>query len=176
MGILKGIYERIGSTLNRYDVLGLRQTLRYAGIYENIEVWLGMRFVVALLFAVAVAMIPFTLLKYLNLLPFVNISEITYEHAFAFVGGGAGAGFATFLIICFIFYMHLYYIIDDRRKRVEKVLPDFLLMVVANLKAGMAPFPAFRKASRPEFGPLEEEIELASARTMGTESLTLALA
>ena len=175
MGILKGIYERIGSTINRYDIFGLRQTLRYAGIYENIEVWLGMRFMVAFLFALAVVIMPFTLLKYIDSLPFVNISTITYENAIGFVGGSVGAGIVTFLIICLIFYMHIYYIIDDRRKRVEKILPDFLLMVVANLRAGMAPFPAFRKASRPEFGPLEEEIERAAAKTMGTESLSLAL-
>ncbi|VVB98489.1 Type II secretion system (T2SS), protein F [uncultured archaeon] len=176
MGLLKSIYERVGSTINRYDVLGLRKTLRYAGIYENIEVWLGMRFMIALLFGIAVALVPLTLFRYFDILPFLNVSDGALAQGLPFVGAGVGAGLATFLIICLIFYMHLYYIIDDRRKRVEKVLPDFLLMVVANLRAGMAPFPAFRKASRPEFGPLEEEIELAAAKTMGTESLSLALA
>jgi archaellum biogenesis protein FlaJ (TadC family) len=85
------------------------------------------------------------------------------------------SGILAFLTTLTLIYLHLYYLIHDRIKRVEEVLPDFLLMVAAQMHAGLTPFAAFNAAARPEFGPLEKEIRSISARAVGTESFTDAL-
>ncbi|MCX6773345.1 MAG: type II secretion system F family protein, partial [Candidatus Micrarchaeota archaeon] len=74
-----------------------------------------------------------------------------------------------------LIYMHLYYLIADRTQRVEAVLPDFLLMVAANMRSGMTPFAAFQAAARPEFGPLQSEIAYVSSRSLGSESFSDAI-
>jgi archaellum biogenesis protein FlaJ (TadC family) len=168
------IYERVGRLANKGDWLRLDQSLRKAGVRYNRDVWLGLRLVISSLVGVAAGILPFTVFKYFDY-SFWDLSRASPGILSKLLGSSIALLLGAFVLSCGMFYMHLYYIIDDRRKRVEKVLPDFLLMVVANLKAGLTPFQAFRKASRPEFGPLEEEIQLAAARTMGTESLSQAL-
>jgi len=86
--------------------------------------------------------------------------------AFALVG---------FLFTLTIFYLHLSYVIDGRKRMVENILPDFLFLVGNNLKSGMAPFYAFRSAVRPEFGPLSEEIKIATQKSLGVQSFSDAL-
>lgn len=80
------------------------------------------------------------------------------------------AGLLGFSAIAFIQYLSLYFRVEDRKQRVEKVLPDFLNLVAANIKAGMSPIVALRSAARPEFGPLEEEVKVATAKSLGIES------
>jgi flagellar protein FlaJ len=58
---------------------------------------------------------------------------------------------------------------------VDTVLPDFLLMVAANLRSGMTPFAAFQASARPEFGPLQTEILYVSSLSLGSESFADAL-
>ncbi len=74
-----------------------------------------------------------------------------------------------------LFYLHINYVIDGRKKMVEAILPDFLFLVGNNLKSGMTPFYAFRSAVRPEFGPLSEEIQLATKKSLGIGSFADAL-
>jgi hypothetical protein len=71
--------------------------------------------------------------------------------------------------------MSTYYSIRDRAKRMESVLPDFLLMVASNLRAGMTPFVAFTRAARPEFGELSVEVTRAASNLGATASLNDAL-
>jgi hypothetical protein len=73
------------------------------------------------------------------------------------------------------YYLLLYFQIADRTSEVEKVLPDFLLLTVSNLRAGMPPFTAFVHAARPQFGPLYEEVKFSTAKAGGTASLVDAL-
>jgi hypothetical protein len=84
-----------------------------------------------------------------------------------FVGG--------FIFIASITYLQLYYLISDRTTMVERVLPDFLLLTVSNLRAGMSPFSAFVHAARPEFGPFYDEVRLSTAKTGGKSSLSESL-
>lgn len=48
---------------------------------------------------------------------------------------------------------------EDRRNKVEQALPDFLLMVSANMKAGMTLDRAMWYAAKPEFGTLSNEVK-----------------
>lgn len=138
--------------------------LNYAGVDEDVDVWLGKRMFFSLLFGLAGLSIP-----HLLLLGGV-ISADQYAQPNSEYYYSALAGVASFFIVSVVFYFHVHYVIDERRKRVEAILPDFLLLIAANLRAGMTPIAAFVESSRPEFGPLEDEIMVVASRSLGTES------
>lgn len=70
---------------------------------------------------------------------------------------------------------HLYYLVEKRRRMVEDILPDFLLLVAGNVRAGMTSFSAFKSSARPEFGPLSQEIRTVTSRSLGVNSFASAL-
>jgi len=83
---------------------------------------------------------------------------------------GLGVGFAV-AILTYIIFM---FIADSRANQIEKVLPDALQLISANVRAGMTIDRAIWLSARPEFGVLEEEIKMVGARTMGGKSLKIA--
>ncbi|MFN3910132.1 MAG: type II secretion system F family protein [Candidatus Anstonellaceae archaeon] len=151
----------------------LAKLLTYAGISEPPQLWLGFRITTALVFGFVVALIPVVLSYLLKTdlgFGYPNNFKIVYM-----IGYMLFFFIIAFLFILTLFYLHLYYLIHDTTKRVEEVLPDFLLMVAANMHAGLTPFAAFQAAARPEFGPLEREVKKVAAYSLGTESFTDAL-
>lgn len=70
----------------------------------------------------------------------------------------------------------LFYRVEGRRDKVEKILPDFLLLVASNVRAGSTPFSSFRSAAIPQFGVLAEEVRTATAKSLGSQSFESALA
>jgi len=150
----------------------ISQLLAYAGIESNFEVWFGSRVLIVLLFGLIGALIPISIFPFIDLagvpllsdpsLPARLLSSMLFGVAFAFLTAA-------------LMYMHLYYLIAERTKRVEEVLPDFLLMVSANMRSGMTPFAAFQAAARPEFGPLQTEINYVASRSLGSGSFEDAL-
>ncbi len=82
---------------------------------------------------------------------------------------GIGGGVILFTYLIFMF------IADSRASQIENVLPDALLLMSANVRAGMTIDRAIWLSARPEFGVLEEEIKMVGSRTMGGKSLKVAL-
>ena len=78
-------------------------------------------------------------------------------------------------IIWLFFYVSLDVAIFTRKKRLEAVLPDFLLLTSANIRAGMTIEQALWYAVRPRFGVLAREIEEVAKRTYSGEELEQAL-
>jgi flagellar protein FlaJ len=72
-------------------------------------------------------------------------------------------------------YVYLMLRIDSRRKNMEEVLPDFLLLAAANVRGGMNIDQALWYAAKPEFGLLSTEVELVARRTFGGEPVDKAL-
>jgi len=66
-------------------------------------------------------------------------------------------------------------IADSRAAEIEKVLPDALQLMSANVRAGMTVDKAIWLSARPEFGILEEEIKRVGAKTVGGKSVKVAL-
>lgn len=66
-------------------------------------------------------------------------------------------------------------IADSRAAEIEKVLPDVLQLMSANIRAGMTVDRALWLSARPEFGVFEEEIRKAGARTLGGKPIKIAL-
>jgi pilus assembly protein TadC len=74
--------------------------------------------------------------------------------------------FALIAIIILTIYFWLNIRIYRRVNEMEQALPDYLQLVVTNLKSGMNFEQSLWSAARPEFGVLSKEIALVSKRVM----------
>ena len=148
------------------------QLLAYAGVDTNPEIWLGSRIIIVLLAALLGAMMPLSVFRLFDLsaYPILAPPTLAGKLVLTFVSGALFSLLAALLV-----YMHIYYLVAERTARVDAVLPDFLLMVAANLRSGMTPFAAFQASARPEFGPLQTEILYVSSLSLGSESFADAL-
>jgi archaeal flagellar protein FlaJ len=150
---------------------GIKPALIYSGTREDPKKWVGLRIFTAILMGLIGFLIPTSLIPLIN---FLFGTQIIFEGILApIITLTLSIGF--FLITLTLFYLHVSYVIDGRKKMVESILPDFLYLVGNNLKSGMSPFYAFRSAVRPEFGPLSEEIKIATQKSLGVESFSDAL-
>lgn len=147
--------------------------LVYAGIEQTTEMWLGSRLLLAFSAGFFSSFLPILISLALG----VDIGfGLPGQFNLAFMFGFMILAFSiAFALVLTLVYLHLYYVIHDRTRRVEEVLPDFLLMVAAHMHAGLTPFSAFQSAARPEFGPLEKEVKKIAAYSLGTESFTDAI-
>jgi flagellar protein FlaJ len=149
----------------------VKRLLDYAGSKDNEKLWIGKRFFFCFLFGLIGFLIPFSIFPLLNSflgfgLYFDPIFNLLLMISFFII-------FFGFAIAAF--YLHISYVIDGRKKMVENIIPDFLFLVGNNLKSGMTPFYAFRSAVRPEFGPLSEEMKVATQKSLGVNSFSDAL-
>ncbi|VVB74241.1 Type II secretion system (T2SS), protein F [uncultured archaeon] len=149
----------------------VKPALVYAGSKDDARLWIGIRVFVSLLIGIIGLLTPFSLIPLFNVL---TGSSIYFELPIRILLtiGLAAAGFGGVLVV---FYLHIAYVIDGRKRMVEGILPDFLFLVGNNMKSGMSPFYAFRSAIRPEFGPLSEEIKIATQKSLGIDSFSDAL-
>jgi len=154
-------FRRMGSLIPKPILGHYARKLRFAGIRKDVRVWLGSRLLLAF-FAGALL-----LAAYLALYNPIATLESGSLAAGLFLGG--------FLLTLALAYMQLYYQIADRASYVERILPDFLLLTVSNLRAGMSPFAAFTHAARPEFGAFYDELLISTAKAGGRTSLPEAL-
>lgn len=81
----------------------------------------------------------------------------------------AGVGYETAL------YILLEYYIEKRKNFVEQLLPDYLQLVAANIRSGIALERALLLARRPEFGFFSADIELINKQLYSGETLQNAL-
>jgi len=156
---IKFVYKRLSERVPENNRKQILIKMDYAGIEEDIDEYTGKRFFLALLFWVIGFLIPLSLGK------FIGLEETGLNFVFGLI-----LSIIFFFLTLFLYYLHLEYQIEDRTKRVEAVLPDFLLLVSSNLRSGMTPFNATKNSCREEFGPLAEEMKVITTRSMGVES------
>jgi Flp pilus assembly protein TadB len=149
--------RRFGSSPPKKFIKYFDEKLKVSGIQEETRVWLGKRVMITVCFGLIM------LLSYLVAYNPIATPETISISIVLFISGT--------VIVSFLSYLHLYFKIANRTSAVEKVLPDYLMLTVSNLMAGMSPFNAFIKAARPEFGALYDEIELNVAKAGGKTSL-----
>ena len=88
--------------------------------------------------------------------------------------------FVAFVLLSIIIvYVWLVLLVDKKARLVEDSLPDALQLMASNLRAGMTPDKALLLSSRPEFGPLKDEIDLvgkkvALGKNIGTALMEMA--
>ena len=124
----------------------------YAG-YENVESFCG--FVILFSFA-------------LSIVAAAGLYAFGFSY-YSILGIFAGPAFYLFI------YMIFSFISDSRARFIEKMLPDNLQLISANVRAGMTVDKAIWLSARPEFGMLEEEMRKAGGQTMGGKPLKIAL-
>jgi Flp pilus assembly protein TadB len=74
--------------------------------------------------------------------------------------------------IIFVTYMLLYFKAEHRANGANKDLPNALSVISANLRSGMTPYHAVKKAGDDDFGLLSLELKRATARSIGTKPFT----
>ena len=80
-----------------------------------------------------------------------------------------------FSILQLIFHGILVFVADNRANYVEEILPDALLIISSNMRAGLTHDKAILTSARPEFGPLEKELRNAAKETISGKPLEEAL-
>ena len=85
--------------------------------------------------------------------------------------GGLAIEFLIWVIVFIGIDLKMY----KRRQEVEKVFPDFLMLVASNINAGMTIDKAIMMASRPRFGALAEDIEEIAKKSFSGIEITQAL-
>ncbi len=154
---ITGTYYFVASLLPRSFRASLRDKLAHAGVKVDADLWIGP--VILSAFMVA-------LLSFVTAWGLLFVFEPVLLAA-SFLGG--------FIAIIIAAYTHLVTQIEERKTRIEKILPDALHIMAANVRTGAPPMVALRMTARPEFGPLEEEIKYVTTKALGTESFTDAM-
>jgi Flp pilus assembly protein TadB len=72
-------------------------------------------------------------------------------------------------------YLIFSVVAERRRKEMERVLPDALLLISTNIKSGSSINRAFLASARDEFGPLEVELRKTAIEVSGGKSVQTAL-
>lgn len=143
----------IGRLVPRSLVAGIARTLDLAGIVMRPEAFVG----VVLLLATIVPILVF-------------IAALALVPQYALI-----LALLSSLVVLGLVYSYLMLRIEDRRMKMESVLPDFLQLASANVRAGMPIDRALWFAARPEFGLLSHEVELVTKRTFGGEPFVSAI-
>ncbi len=126
----------------------LKKLLVYSGINMKVNEYLGLSTIASLI--VSIPLLITGLVINSSTLLLISISSL--------------------LIILSVLLTIPYFKSTNRAKKVEEVLPDFLNLMAANIKAGATPFMAMMGAAKEDFGILSEEVENSIALSMGSES------
>ena len=154
---LRKLYYAFGNLSPKGISRHIEEMLEYSGADMDARVWVGSVLLLSFLFGIVGILFGWIVLEIVS----VSILLLISLCSFAFV--------------LFSLYLVLHFRVEDRRRRIENVLPDALQLIAANIRAGLTPLAALRTAARPEFGPLEEEVRYVTAKSLGIESFTDAL-
>lgn len=84
-------------------------------------------------------------------------------------------GVIVFVLVYLSIYLMLIVYADSKARFVEEVLPDVLQLMASNLRAGFTTDRALLLAARPEFGPLQYEINIVGKKITAGGSIEDAL-
>ena len=151
------MYQYITKILPKNSIQGYRDLLRYYDIKVDYDKFIGFVIIFGLLIAASITIFLFLVLS----IPLGYMFFLTY------IGFYFGFEFAV--------YMLLSLSVDSRAKTTEKILPDALQMMAMNIKAGMTTDRALLLTARPEFGPLEKELNRAGKNVLAGMEISQAL-
>ena len=164
-------YEMIGRLFSRVQMRRLGLLLESAGLDFVPEAVAGFMVVLAIVLSLlsylALSLLPPTRGLLLRFCMFIS-PDLTVSSPDFYLAVSA--------LLCIILavgslllgaYVLLQLRSDDRRRRVEEVLPDFLSLSAANVRAGMTVDQAMWYAAKPEFGVLADEVSIVAKKTFG---------
>jgi len=144
MADLETTIKGVGRFMPRSRLTTVERMLIHAGLERTPELFVG----VIVLFAVILCSLSFLVSSQISV-------TAPYSPVLTLLG----------LLVIPVFYLYLILRIDSRRRQVENVLPDFLQLAAANVRAGMPIDQAMWQASRPEFGIFAKEISVVAKLT-----------
>ncbi|NYZ79347.1 type II secretion system F family protein [Candidatus Micrarchaeota archaeon] len=147
------VYGVLGRLLRREWILQVEDVLAMAGVDISPEVFMGM--VILAVLGIPIPTFIFMVRAFPDIALIVSVGVMIFD--------------------ALVIYVWLRMRIDNRKKQIEEVLPDFLQICAANVRAGMSIERALWFAARPEFGLLSEEVANTTRRTFGGEPFTQAL-
>lgn len=164
-------YEMIGRLFSRDQMRKLGLLLESAGVNFVPEAFAGF---------VVVIGIVLSIITYLVFSVFASTRGFLFRLCTFVVPDLTASSADFFLLVSILFsvllsigslllltYVWLMLRADSRRRQVEDVLPDFLSLSAANVRAGMTIDQAMWYAAKPEFGILSEEVATVAKRTFG---------
>lgn len=166
-------FEKIGHLLPRGIVRGVGKFIDTAGVMGEAEALLGTTIVYSLVLGFVVFIVSIFSTSWLQAFasPFTGMGT-----PFAEVIGGIAmliaVEVATMLAVSIALYAYLLVQVDARKRELEAVLPDFLQLAAANVRAGLPIEQALWRAATPEFGILAKEVQIAMKRTFSGESIS----
>jgi len=159
-----GLYRRLASLVPEGLLSHVRSELLVAGVRTDPREYTGGWVLVYLLYGL-IALSAYAIFSHGISAPW-ELADVIAALDFFLLG---------LVVAAITLEMSIYYAIRSRTATMEKVLPDFLLLIASNLRAGMTPFAAFVRSARPEFGALSKEVNYAAANLSGSASLNEAL-
>lgn len=160
----KSILEEFGKAfvpekLFNIDVRAdLRKYLSTAGIYNVPYSFFGILFLLT-------AVITYFVFMGFIYAPFIQGKNLILVFILSFLSWALVQGILLILVIL-AFYLNLNVSIFKRTNLIEKDLPEFLVLVSANIKGGLSIEQSLWTAIRPEFGVLAQEMTLVSKKVM----------
>jgi len=158
------LYRRFASIVPEQLIQYMDKKLQVTGLRMDVRELVGSWVLICFLFGLA-STLGYALLVHGLRAPW------KYYHALALFE----FFFIGIVVAIIALELSVYYAMRNRTNDMEKVLPDFLLLIASNLRAGMTPFTAFVRAARPEFGALSKEVIIAASKLSGSASLNDAL-
>lgn len=156
-------YETLGRLFSRKRTKQTAELISSAGLSMGAEAFLGFLLTIGALLTIFVFILFSSIPPVRNvllslcayLLPTLAISSPLVPALFTLLLSLA----LTSLLVSLLSYTALIMLAEERKKQVESVLPDFLLLASSNVRAGMTVDSALWHAARPEFGLLSREVE-----------------
>jgi len=156
MKLIQRVYLGIGEKFPEKVKEKIRSLLTYASISMNEDIWLGF----ASSFSVLLSIVLVLVISFFATAPFLVYSLLLLIFSLA-----------SF----FTLYFFLSYAVYQRAREIEKMLPDALQLVAANIRAGLTPDKALFLSARKEFGVLSDEINFIGQQTMAGKPVDEAL-
>jgi len=157
---MKSMYRRLATAVPNGIIRHLESRMQVAGIRADVKELAGSWLLASLSLGMLLVLI------YVLLVHGVNKSWFLENYAIAFDYFLIG-----FVVTVLMLELSTYYAIRDRAMSMEKVLPDFLMLIASNMRAGLTPFTSFVRAARPEFGALSKEVSIAASHLSSSASL-----
>ena len=156
-------YTTLGRLFPRTFAKRLGLSIREAGFFVSGETLLGALVVASLCLSlgsfVALLIHPSTSSQLLSLPVFVVPVVLVLTLVLLVVG--------AFVVFFYTLRSILLLIAEERTRRIESILSDFLTLVSANVRSGMPLDQAMWHAARPEFGILGKEVKRYIKEAMG---------
>ncbi|MCX6772660.1 MAG: type II secretion system F family protein [Candidatus Micrarchaeota archaeon] len=164
-------YEMIGRLFSRQQMRKLGLLLESSGVDYVPEAFAGLM-VVFSIFGFVITYSLFSLVPQLRGFLFkmclMGMESLTTTYPeFVLIVSVLFSLALSLSLIGMIIYVFLLLRADERRRRVEDVLPDFLSLAASNVRAGMTIDQALWYAAKPEFGLLSVEVSIVAKKSFG---------